>query len=299
MNKSIQQLVRCRICNMELTDHFRLSMHVKSAHHILVKTYYDTYHKTKDEGFCLICKKETRFKNIKHGYVKYCSSKCHGVNISDNAKNRNIKEVFDINIPEGIYLLGLLWADGNILPNNNLVNLEIMKTDYDDIAHIISLWNLFINHHHKKIMACCNVSNYQFHRLLENADYANKKIKTPKSILESIPNELQYYFWRGYFDGDGCFYYGKKYSCRQAVFTSSYEQDWTEHENILRELGINSFRVRRIITKRKKKNGEPCKYSRIVITDKSAIKKFGDYIYQGKQFGLTRKFQKFCAMYTT
>jgi hypothetical protein len=55
----------------------------------------------------------------------------------------------------------------------------------------------------------------------------------------------------------------------------------------------------KITSKQKKKNGDFCKYSRLIITNKDSIKIFGDYIYQDEIFGLKRKLQKFQEMYIT
>ncbi len=297
MNRSNNSISTCKICDKSYNNLCGLTSHIRYMHNMSCENYHNIYYDIIDK--CCICGQKTKFHNLKQGYRSYCSKKCIAISITNASKLRNINEVFDISKNENIYLLGMLWADGNICPKTNKVNLEIMKTDYDDISFILNGWNLFMNHHHKKIMACCSVNNFQFHQLLKNSDYLYKKINSPTLILKQIPKELHFYFWRGYFDGDGCFYYGKKRSCRQAVFTSSFEQDWTEYENLLDGLKITSYRIMKITSKQKKKNGDFCKYSRLIITNKDSIKIFGDYIYQDEIFGLKRKLQKFQEMYIT
>ena len=65
----------CAICNENFIELSCLSKHINS-HKLTNKNYYDIYHKNKNEGICLICNKETLFKNVIIGYRKYCSMSC-------------------------------------------------------------------------------------------------------------------------------------------------------------------------------------------------------------------------------
>lgn len=299
MNKTNKQTFRCKICDKSYNNLCGLTTHIFKKHNLKSHEYYDIYYKKPNEGICKICRIKTNFISITKGYNIYCNRQCMGKNISNISKNINIKEVFDISLSENIYLLGLLWADGWITKKYNSVKIEILKSDYNDIRHIFKNWNIYLktNSAKNETVTCC-INNYQFHELLKNSDYFDKKIKTPKKILDIIPKNLHYYFWRGYFDGDGCFYYKmNKYPIRQVFFTSSYEQDWSEHEIMLDMLNIDKYKINKIVTKTKGVNGKFNQYSQLRFTQKDLIKKFGDYIYQGSLFGLERKYQKFNSMF--
>lgn len=59
-------------------------MHVKKAHNIEPKNYYDTYLNSCNEGICLVCGNPTNFININQGYHKYCGCRC--ASISEDTK---------------------------------------------------------------------------------------------------------------------------------------------------------------------------------------------------------------------
>lgn len=68
-------MIYCKICNKEFDNLINLSKHLKS-HKITTKEYYDDYMRKKDEGYCNMCHKETRFMGLTKGYLKHCSNKC-------------------------------------------------------------------------------------------------------------------------------------------------------------------------------------------------------------------------------
>ena len=76
--------IRCNICGKEysyaayLTGKF--GQHLKKVHNMSSKEYYDLFFKQENEGVCLMCGKPTKFGGIKHGYAKFCSTKCSANN---------------------------------------------------------------------------------------------------------------------------------------------------------------------------------------------------------------------------
>ena len=98
---------------------------------------------------------------------------------------------------------------------------------------------------------------------------------------------MQTYWWRGYVDGDGCFYLGL--GCNQLSFVGPFDQDWTFVENLGSQLGV-AFVIRQVVTAR-------ASHSVARLSSFAAIQKVGDYIYAGlHEFGLSRKREKFNAM---
>jgi len=87
-------MIKCEICEQELVSLKALSQHIR-FHNITSKVYYDQYLRTNSqEGICLTCGKETKFKSLSSGYQKFCNLKCSNNNkivkttIQSKAKNR-------------------------------------------------------------------------------------------------------------------------------------------------------------------------------------------------------------------
>ena len=66
----------CKICNNEYENFNLLTTHIRLAHKISVKDYYDTYIKTENEGICKTCSKPTKFISITAGYRQFCCGTC-------------------------------------------------------------------------------------------------------------------------------------------------------------------------------------------------------------------------------
>jgi len=79
--------IKCKICNKIFKTNRGLSLHIAQSHNLNIKDYYDQYIKLDEDGKCLVCGKETNFKNITYGYFKYCSSKC-SANSNDTIEKR-------------------------------------------------------------------------------------------------------------------------------------------------------------------------------------------------------------------
>jgi hypothetical protein len=73
--------MKCEICGKEFENYISLSRHLR-IHKITSKEYYDRFLKKEDEGICLVCGKETSFKNLREGYCKFCSNRC--ANLKEN-----------------------------------------------------------------------------------------------------------------------------------------------------------------------------------------------------------------------
>lgn len=67
----------CQICKRELSP-LGMPNHLKHAHDLRVKEYYDQYLKKPDEGICYVCGGPTRFIHMTQGYSKYCCMQCVG-----------------------------------------------------------------------------------------------------------------------------------------------------------------------------------------------------------------------------
>ena len=68
--------LKCKICGQEFTNYCSVTTHTKRKHNIDSKTYYATYFKTNNEGFCKNCGKPVEYRDLQHGYREFCSRKC-------------------------------------------------------------------------------------------------------------------------------------------------------------------------------------------------------------------------------
>jgi hypothetical protein len=192
--------------------------------------------------------------------------------------------------PESVYILGLLWADGTINKKNNSITLECVKDDVDVFYPIFQTtgeYGLYVrerkNRRIQGIITCCSL---ELSRFLKENDYNIKSISTPSKILSKIPDDLKYYFFLGWSDGDGCFYFNEDQSTVQFTMSGTYEQDWSILSDKCNELKIE-YRIDQIITKKNYKS------SSFRICKGNDVIKFGDYIYNTSNFGLLRKRDKY------
>ena len=84
---------KCNCCGNIFESHQKLYYHIKSIHNLNTKEYYDTYLKQENEGKCLNCSKQTRFINVKIGYLNTCSLNCrYEYDKRKERTHRNYKE---------------------------------------------------------------------------------------------------------------------------------------------------------------------------------------------------------------
>lgn len=193
------------------------------------------------------------------------------------------------------YWLGLMWADGYIVDYS--IGLSLAKKDMDEISSIMTDfgdWKEYIRHPQNpnhKIVSMFRIGDTFLRNFLIENDYKTKSTVSPTKILSKIPNELHNYFWRGFFDGDGCIFIHTKGNYNHGVITlaGSYRQDWSDFEKLLEQLQIK-YKLKRIIGVK----GHKC--SKVTISNKKDLKHFCEYIYKNTEqanIGFTRKYIKY------
>lgn len=210
-------------------------------------------------------------------------------------RNKNYKiepnQFKDIRSKEVSYILGFLWADGYLYADS--IRMEIVSDDFTEIEPIfdcVGKWSKA--HRNRKGLRPSSTfiaEQKPLYNILKSYGFETKSTDAPTILLDNIPEELKHYWWRGYFDGDGCFYCNKNKTLRQMVISSSYQQDWTHVINLSNKLEIENLKIKRI------KHTKGHKSSRIRVCNIDGIKKFGNYIYGEKYdyMGLSRKRDKF------
>lgn len=204
-------------------------------------------------------------------------------------KINNIKNnLFTTNINEySCYILGLLWADGSMC--GNMVAIESIKEDIESLKNVFldtGEWNIrYRTRKEWKPQMCYHISNKEFSFFLKNNDYDKKSYISADKILQKIPDNLKKYWLRGYWDGDGCFYFNATNRTVQCTATSTYEQDWNFLENIYKILNIK-YSIRRVKNQRSS-------YSQIRITNRKDSLKLINYLYDFEDdLGFKRKKEK-------
>jgi hypothetical protein len=198
---------------------------------------------------------------------------------------------------EEIYILGFLWADGYLNGRDIKRNLqcEILYKDFINLESVfdkVGKWGKFKrqasikNGVSRQARISLTISDTKLiQKLISNFDFDKKNHICPTKLLNKIPKKKQYLFYRGYIDGDGCFYITDK--AKHFFICSTYNQDWSHIESLFTNLKIEHYKIKKYISKLGHKD------SRIRISSLDAIEKIAQYLYQDRlDIGLKRKYEK-------
>lgn len=201
----------------------------------------------------------------------------------------------NINLPQTAYLLGYLWADGYVRKKKPYqVSLAIATKDADEIRSIVlktGEWCETLNRANtsggRNNAALCKffLTNKDISFWFSSMGFHSKSNESPRHLIGFIPEKLRHYFWRGYFDGDGCICSISNGGALCVSFTSSEDQDWSLLSETIKALGIH-FKI----AKNVKERGSN---SVLRIWRKKDVFKIMSYLYNGEKFGLKRKLFKY------
>jgi len=202
----------------------------------------------------------------------------------------DISHFTDLKDPFVIYFLGFFWADGWLSDFSiRRIKFKINNIDFHDaitpnIGRLGNFWNYReydppSDKPHWKKSSVFEVSNLYLWQFLDQYDYQIKTGASACKILTAIPENLRHYWWRGYFDGDG------NISDGRACFHACYEQDWKFLLDLGKILDIDFEIDREDRGDRKGSKGS--------ISNYPYVKRLHNYMYQGEQFGLKRKLDRF------
>jgi hypothetical protein len=131
-----------------------------------------------------------------------------------------------INTRDKAYILGLLFADGAVCKNVKQVRLkltdvDLLKTVNKHLKYNKPLIKLTKEKDHHKdismIIICCSKI---YNDLIKHGCKPNK---TYDSHLPVVSKKYMPDFCRGFFDGDGCIYYTKKYQASEVSMVSTVD----------------------------------------------------------------------------
>ena len=66
-------MITCKVCSIEFSTYRRLCKHVRDAHKLTSRLYYDENVKRDGEGECEYCRNPTQFQTISEGYRSSCN----------------------------------------------------------------------------------------------------------------------------------------------------------------------------------------------------------------------------------
>ena len=217
----------------------------------------------------------------------------------------NYRYFENIDTEEKAYWLGFMSADGWIGKrddsNSGVAGLEIQYSDVNHLRkfnkslegnyRITDRWrtcSLSPTRNNQKMHHTCTIRIFSIdmYNDLVKHGFTNDKSYTFK-LPKTIPDNLMRHYMRGYFDGDGCFTFTKKYfSCS---FVSASKEILYDFENVLHSVGITSTKI--------------CCYQRdgfsmmwrlyINQGDDNNKIKFLNYIYKDATVYLDRKYNKY------
>lgn len=195
------------------------------------------------------------------------------------------------------YILGLIWADGYVIPPY-IVGLS---TTYPDAEFFVPLflktgkWKYYDEQKRDNWKKSCQIktSNRELVSFLVENDYTSKHYASADKILSHIPENLLRYWLRGFFDGDGHLYTDNKGSHRVS-FSGPHDQEWDHLQLLCEKIGVNG-----IIHKEVRNTGSG---STFTIYGMYKSIKFCEYMYNGypdDNLGLQRKYKKLTQLKTT
>jgi len=206
--------------------------------------------------------------------------------------NVQASKIISLDSKEACYVLGLLWADGYLInkgKNPYKISIEMKEEDLSTLVPVFETfgkWTVSKRQRPKrKPQLILSTSNKELYLFLEAHGYCNKKTGSTK-ILDHIPENLQRYWIRGFFDGDGCCYIKQSLSLYQVSFAGHYEQDWEFLQSLQKLIPLT-------IVRRIQNNSSRSSFVRFQGKEKLCL--FAEFIYPNLlfDFGLKRKFDKF------
>lgn len=196
------------------------------------------------------------------------------------------------------YFLGLIVADGSINYKLNTLQLSLKEEDsyileelikeiyYDRNLRKIDIYNKRnINH---SIQYQITITSKDFIEDLKSYGIIqNKSKKDFKFNFDKIPKKYIKDFIRGYFDGDGCFYFNKKTKNSHVTLTGQT----TFIKDLIDIIKMEIKNLGKLPVYHRNKN---IKYNcTMQMGGNIQVKIFCDYIYNKSSFYLKRKYNKY------
>ena len=224
-----------------------------------------------------------------------CSQEARKKSMRDSKSKKNpweaeIKILSDFNNPKVCYLLGLLWADGNVAKERNRITLSTTGPDVEFLDTIFANLGSWKKNHKAKAKKKehwleqyqYTISNPFYKEFLINYGYLEKSNGSPEKIIEAIPENNKYLWMLGFFDGDGSITKGGDL----IDLSGGYDLDWTY---------LSEFLIKNnILNKIEKSISNTGRGSVLRIIRYVNTLKFCKFIYQHPEIkGFPRKYARY------
>lgn len=221
--------------------------------------------------------------------------------LSESLRKYSLDETYFDNIdsPNKAYILGFLYADGNVGKDRYTIQLSLQEEDRHILEKIKQELKSDIplyfkecnskNPNHKNIYSLI-INNKHMHQSLIDVGVVPQKtflIKFPKLLDENLIS----HFIRGYFDGDGCFGFYKRTDRKNsyhAIFTLIGTNDFCQS---VKQLIEQKLKVHCYIGFCHQKYDSPIRC--LSISGRINCQKILDWIYNDAEMFLTRKNNKY------
>lgn len=197
-------------------------------------------------------------------------------------------------IPENVYTLGRLWADGHVDSDG----IKLYST-CQDIEHLLPFLKkmgvgaIYTRQRKRRdgslfgrLSYAIEMNSRVLAAILTKQGFTTKSKTGPATVLQHIPKRLHPLFWRGFLDGDGCIYVGK---APKITFWGAECLEWSELIAVLDSLGVGHR-----ITKYSRKGGKH-RSSCLGVRQIRGMSLFCEWIYASYPFdgiGMPRKYDK-------
>ena len=274
--------------NIKQKEHF-LSNEIKEQ---ICKMYVDD-----NKSIKAICEE----LNVEHMSVKRALKK-NGIelrSLSETFRKYNLDENYfdNIDTPNKAYILGFLYADGNVGNNKYVMQITLQEED----KHILDQFKIELNtniplyykeskNKNRKNTYTLMINNKHMHQSL-----IDKGVVPQKTMIIRFPDfldeKLISHFIRGYFDGDGCFCLSKRNdrpNSYHTIFTLVGTNDFCQR---VKEIIESKLDVHCCISYCHKKYDSPIRC--LSISGRKNCQKMLDWIYNDAEMFLTRKKNKY------
>lgn len=200
----------------------------------------------------------------------------------------------DTTMPENVYTLGRLWADGHV--NRDTIALFGVVEDLEHLIPFLMRMGVGAIYRRQRRTPDGNAFGRESYAIEMNSrvlakklldwDYGFKSYVAPSKVLAAIPTDLRPLFWRGYLDGDGSIYVGPS---PKIAFWGTESYDWSELIAVLNAIGVGHS-----ITKYQRKGGRHCS-SCLNVRQIAGMARFCEWVYESyaqDALGMPRKHVK-------
>ena len=202
-----------------------------------------------------------------------------------------------INTEEKAYILGFICADGHVDAENYRINILLKDDDYKILEDIksamhsthpikrgIKATNPYKKSNNSVLHQCrLSINGKELVKPLVEMGIAGKKTYSlDSSIMQYIPKHLVRHFLRGYFDGDGCISWDKRYkNCNKSVVIVVGNYDFLNGS-------FNKYFPTNCAIAYHRNSTQCYRYT---IQDKHEVLRFLAYLYNDAKIYLERKYK--------